>query len=105
MNEELDNFVNSLAGDLKPSKIFLFGSRAWGTANLDSDYDLMVIVDSEKESLRMEAARVLNLYHPGKISIDLMIKSSKYIQNMISIGDPFTKKILDRGKLLYERSN
>ena len=31
-----------------PKKIVLFGSRARGDANEDSDYDLLVIEDSDK---------------------------------------------------------
>jgi uncharacterized protein len=33
----------------KPSKIYLFGSYAWGTPNEDSDLDILIVVDESDE--------------------------------------------------------
>ena len=43
---------------LQPEQIWLFGSRATGSAHPDSDYDLLVVVpdDAPKESVSLSAA-------------------------------------------------
>ena len=37
--------VDRLVDVSRPLRIYLFGSYAWGTPTVDSDYDLCVIVD------------------------------------------------------------
>jgi predicted nucleotidyltransferase len=37
--------VQRLKGGLNPLRIYLFGSRATGSASPDSDYDIMTVVD------------------------------------------------------------
>ena len=43
----LDTVVARLVEGLDPEAIFLFGSRARGTARADSDFDLLVVTRSE----------------------------------------------------------
>jgi len=40
----LQKIVSILKQDLKPEKIYFYGSRAQGTNNSDSDYDFVVVV-------------------------------------------------------------
>lgn len=43
----LDRIVRCIRGVVDPELIVLFGSRAWGGARDDSDYDLMVVLPDE----------------------------------------------------------
>ena len=40
----LDEITRRLVETYRPERIYLFGSRARGTAGADSDYDLLVVV-------------------------------------------------------------
>jgi HEPN domain-containing protein len=42
--EELDRIVKQIVAEVDPVAIYLFGSRARGDADDDSDYDLMIVV-------------------------------------------------------------
>ena len=42
--EQLDTAVRRLVAALRPERIYLFGSRARGDADQDSDFDLLVVV-------------------------------------------------------------
>ena len=46
-DEALAKAVAAIAELLPDAEVILFGSRAAGTATADSDYDLMVITDTE----------------------------------------------------------
>lgn len=65
-DEVLHEIVGRLASRFRPSKVFLFGSRATGNARPDSDYDLFLVV-KESDLLpfqRMqEAHRLLWDFH------------------------------------------
>jgi HEPN domain-containing protein len=52
---ELDRVVRRLVAAFEPVAIYLFGSRARGDANADSDYDLMlVLADNERVRSRQD---------------------------------------------------
>ena len=62
----LDEAVRRLVEALRPTRIVLFGSRARGDAHEDSDYDLAVILESdrpwyERETAAYKALRGLGL--------------------------------------------
>ncbi len=46
--EELDRLVKQIVTKLDPVAIYLFGSRARGDADEDSDYDLMIVVPDKR---------------------------------------------------------
>ena len=46
---EMSTIVDRLVDVYHPLRIYLFGSHAWGTPTVDSDYDLCVIVEKSDE--------------------------------------------------------
>jgi HEPN domain-containing protein len=46
--KELDRLVKQIVKKVDPVAIYLFGSRARGDANRDSDYDLLIVVPDER---------------------------------------------------------
>jgi len=82
---------------LKPEKIILFGSFAYGEPNEDSDIDLFLIKD---EGIEAEALmRLRDLMKKEKIGFDILSDSSKNVENS---NDYFYKiDILQKGKVLY----
>jgi predicted nucleotidyltransferase len=56
----LEQIIERLTAEFHPSRMFLFGSRANGTFQSDSDYDLVLVVSSSDRSRldRMEQARL-----------------------------------------------
>ncbi len=87
---------------LKPDKIILFGSYAYGEPNEDSDVDLFLVKDSG-ENDNYEAVAMMQLrdlirkYHIG---FDILSASNSFIQNR---EDSFYKvDILENGRVIYE---
>ncbi len=56
----LEQIIERLTAKFHPRRMFLFGSRANGTAHPDSDYDLVLVVKASDRSRldRMEQARL-----------------------------------------------
>ena len=46
--EELGRLVEQIVAKVDPVAIYLFGSRARGDADEDSDYDLMIVIPDER---------------------------------------------------------
>jgi len=86
-------------------KIILFGSFAYGTPNMDSDIDLLVIKDipeNETRDLRIKLKKSLWL-KLGKLnySFDILVDSEQRIQKRIEMGDLFYKEIYSKGRTIY----
>ena len=103
-----ENILSEITATLKQygiEKIILFGSYAYGTPNMDSDIDLLVIKNiPEKETrdfwIKLKKALWLKL---GKLnySFDILVDNEQRIQKRIDMGDLFYKEIYSKGKLIY----
>jgi len=89
----------------KPFKVILFGSYAKSNPHLDSDIDLLVVLDSNKKSKNF-AERSENYLRVSrclrdierKIPIDLLVYTKPEFDTFIQIGSMFSRKILKEGK-------
>ena len=102
MNEKEKETLKSLSDRIKSSfpdsKLWLFGSRAKGTARPDSDYDLMVVYKDDIEKLKISEILweigfendmlIVGSYIPESIFSNPQMKHSFFIQNVITTGIP-----------------
>ena len=87
---------------LKPEKIFLFGSYAYGNPGKDSDIDLLIIMKSSERPAKRRT-RVSRLFWDRPVPMDFIVKTPSEIAERMSMGDFFIKKILTKGKILYDK--
>ena len=98
LNEVTDKIVQAL----KPEKIFLFGSYAYGNPEKDSDIDLFIIMETSERPAKRRI-RVSRLFWDRPVPMDFVVKTPTEIAERISMGDFFIKKILTKGKVLYDK--
>jgi predicted nucleotidyltransferase len=94
--------IQKVVDELKPEKIILFGSYAYGLPNPHSDVDLLVILKT-RASLKERSWRVSRLLLPRPFPVDILVMTPKEIVKALKSGDFFLSEILTRGKVLYER--
>ncbi len=104
--EELKPQIIKALMPLKPDKIILFGSYAYGTPNEDSDIDLFLLKDDlaldQLRDYELKALKYLrNIRTKYKTNgIDILSAPTKYIEQK---EDYFYKvDILQNGKVWYE---
>ena len=95
--------IQKIVAELKPEKVILFGSYAYGTPNQHSDVDLLVIMKT-RASLKERSWSVSRLLLPRPFPVDILVKTPKEIEKSIKTGDFFLREILTHGKVLYDRS-
>ncbi len=93
-------FARRIAAEFRPRKIILFGSHAKGTARRDSDVDLFVVMPFRGRRVDQSVGILMKL-RPS-FPLDLIIRSPKEVRERLRIGDPFVRRILESGKVLYE---
>lgn len=99
--EEIEKIAETIKTKIKPNKIYLFGSYAFGKASNASDLDLLVIDDSsrDKNALALEISKAL---FPRNFGLDLLVTSSEELKKKSQLN--FWREITSKGKKLYERN-
>lgn len=98
----LPQAIKRIVTELKPEKIILFGSYAYGNPTPDSDVDLLVIMDT-KGSYKERYLAVARLLRPRLFPVDIIVKTPKEIEKALKTNSFFTKEIYTKGVVLYER--
>ncbi len=95
--------AQKLVDELRPEKIILFGSFAYGRPTIDSDVDLLIIMNTNlrPHARSMQASEVLS---PRPFPVDLIVRTPAEIAERLRIGDCFITEIITKGKVLYERA-
>jgi predicted nucleotidyltransferase len=106
VSKTLPQAIERIASELKPEKIILFGSYAYGNPTPDSDVDLLVVVETNGKNKEMYRA-VSKLLYPRQFPVDIIIKSPKEVEAALKGGADngfFIRDILKKGKVLYDRN-
>lgn len=69
----LSEIMKRLAAEFQPLKIILFGSRAKGTNQSDSDYDILVILNESTESWLDRCQRASRALRGCGGSVDVLV--------------------------------
>ncbi|MBI3537236.1 MAG: nucleotidyltransferase domain-containing protein [Chloroflexi bacterium] len=97
----LDTAIERLKKQFNPEKIILFGSHAWGNPNANSDVDLLVIVKSSDLPPTRRAVLAYRCLSGMNFSAEVIISTQKEIERYRSVPASLTRKILEKGRVLY----
>ena len=97
---EIQEISDLIRSEFAPQKIILFGSHSWGTPNIDSDVDLLVVLPFQGKPWRVavDIRERINSVVP----LDLLVRTPEQLQERIACCDTFITDIVTRGKVLYE---
>ena len=89
---------------ISPTKVILFGSHARGTAGVDSDIDLIVVLNKEESSGSFRekmadtvAVRRLLADINRRVALDVLVYSKKEWQTLLDSRSSFSREILEKG--------
>lgn len=100
--EKIPEIREGIVKEINPEKVVLFGSYAWGTPTADSDVDLFIVKDTQKNIFERNR-EVGRIVFGNKIAIDVLVYTPKQLERREKMGDPFVRKIIGTGKIVYEQ--
>lgn len=101
--KQINAVVQKIVAEFNPEKIIMFGSYAYGKPNIDSDVDMLVVMESD-ERPAPRTTRVIGALRGVKtFPMDLLVRTPAEIQHRLAIGDFFIQEIVGMGKILYKR--
>lgn len=108
INQNLIDEIVECIKTIKPEKIILFGSYAYGTPIEASDVDLFVIKNVEPEKvrdIRLQVRKMLRgVQLKYKLGFDILVDSEKrIIERIEKIKDCFYKEVLEKGVVIYAK--
>lgn len=100
----LNEIARRIVERFQPQKIILFGSYAYGKPTLNSDVDLLVVMDSDLRPAQRSALVYPVAAVSDYLPMDILVRTPDEIERRLQMGDFFIAEILEKGKVLYERS-
>ena len=100
--ETLREAAERIVRTLHPYKVVLFGSYAGGRPTLDSDVDLLIVMDTEASPVE-RYLQVSALLHPRPFPVDIIVKTPAEVEAALKQKHSFVREILEQGIVLYER--
>ncbi len=99
--ETIQKAVQLLREAANPEKIILFGSYARGTPDERSDVDLLVI-EKEVKDRHAELVRLLRVVAELDAPIEVIVVSSKDVEEWGHLPGTVLRPALREGKVLYD---
>lgn len=98
----LEAVVQRIAQGYGPDRIILFGSRARGGADEGSDYDLLIVKDTDRRPIdrRVDVERLLG---DRRIPLDILVYTPRELWDLYAMGSPLIGTILATGRVLFMR--
>ena len=105
VNSIIKKIIDTLVEKYHPNKIVIFGSYAYGIPDEDSDFDLLIIKDTDKKRRVDRFVEVKRLIFDPEIKIPVspIVLTNDEVKERLNMGDDFLEEILTKGKVLYER--
>ena len=102
-SNKITEIVNRIQSNFNPDSIILFGSYADGTANNNSDLDLLIISETDQPRHR----RSFEIYKSligSMIPIDILVYTREEFDEEKNQEYSFLNYVLKNSKVLYERN-
>jgi len=106
--EEIKSQIVKELMPLKPYKIILFGSYAYGTPNEDSDIDLYIVTADdftpknfeENFKIKKQYFKALDNF-TNKFATDMVIHTKEMNKKFLELNSAFSRQIYTKGNILY----
>ena len=96
----IDEAVRRIVEQFRPAKIILFGSRARGAAEPDSDVDLLVVMNV-KGSKRKQAVEIDLALSDRSFPLDLIVVTPEEFEKYRDVAGHILYPVVREGKVLY----
>lgn len=97
----LDDIKRRVVEEIRPAKIYLFGSHAWGNPGRDSDIDIFLVVERLDSSRGELLRRAYHCISDLRVPTEFVVKTEDEMIRFAKVSASLIHKVLERGVLLY----
>jgi predicted nucleotidyltransferase len=99
----IDELLGRVVAAWDPEQIWLFGSRARGSANAASDWDLLVVVPDSMDESALDPVAAWQLRKDARVRADIVPCRASDFREDRATPNTLAFEAATRGQLLYER--
>jgi predicted nucleotidyltransferase len=99
----LAEITRRLIETYEPERVYLFGSHARGTADADSDYDLLVVVPDDVPPALRRSTRAYEALWGLSTSGDILVWTHTAFAERLHLRASLPSTVEREGRLLYSR--
>lgn len=99
----VQDLVRRIVRAVDPMKVILFGSRARGDARPDSDFDLLVVRESD-EPRYARSRSIYTALADLPVEVEVMFYTPAEIEEWQAVPQAFVTTAIREGKVLYEKA-
>jgi predicted nucleotidyltransferase len=97
----LREVVERLLAELRPCRIYLFGSRARGDSGAESDYDLLLLVEHPTEPPYRLSQRAYRALRGIRAAVDVLVWDRETFDSRLHLPASFPATVVREGRLLH----
>jgi predicted nucleotidyltransferase len=97
----LKEIVRRLVAAFQPDRVYLFGSKARGDEDPDSDYDLMVVVPDAAPPERTRSRLAYEVLRGTRTAADVLVWTRQSFDARLHLAASLPATIVREGMLLY----
>lgn len=103
-SQQLNRIVETIVQEANPERVILFGSRATGAAESESDYDFLVVV-RDVQNEREVSRRIYRALLEKKVgvAVDVVVVDVNTLQRRGQSPFFVYRQALQEGQVFYER--
>jgi predicted nucleotidyltransferase len=103
LNDDLvRGIVRRIVDTVQPQKVILFGSRAQGDARADSDFDVLVIKQSDEPRYRRSIPLYVALADLP-VEVEVMVYTPEEVEEWSEVPQTFITTAVREGTTIYEK--
>lgn len=99
----LEQIVERIREAAQPDRIVLFGSRARGTARSDSDFDIIVIKESDEPRYK-PSAPLYTTVADLPVEVEVVVYTPEEVADWSGVPQASVTTAIREGRVLYERA-
>jgi predicted nucleotidyltransferase len=100
----LAEVVARIRDAVQPERVILFGSRARDEAHVESDYDFLIIKESDQPRYR-RSGPLYTALADLPVEVGLVVYTPEEVQEWSAVPEAFVTTALREGLVLYERES
>jgi len=100
----LAEVVARIRDAVQPERVILFGSRARDEAHGESDYDFLVITESDQPRYR-RSGPLYTMLADLPVEVEVVVYTPEEVQEWSAVPEAFVSTALREGLVLYERES
>jgi predicted nucleotidyltransferase len=90
--------VETIAAEIRPERIYLFGARAAGNAGTESDVDVL-LVHSGRESPREVQLKAHRLFPRPAVALDVFVMTPEEFESQKRVANSLAREVSETGIL------